>query len=1589
MQISGAFLDFGRPKPARRTHPAMRTRRSMIDPVEPRLLLSAQPVLDNTPDLELQPVSEDPGAPFGRVGTPVALLIDTDGTLQNFSDSDGDPPGIAVVATNLQGGTLWASTDNGDSWFVSTSVSEADPLLLTAGVSRLYFQPDADFNGTISNLLTIRAWDGIAWQTQGTPIDGLSFADEAANAVAMSADGDTVVVASPLADSNGEHSGHVRIFNRVGTQWTQRGLTIEGAAGEDHFGTSVAISDDGNTIAIGAEGNDDSGENAGQVQIYRWDSTNNEWGQLAQDINGEAGGDFSGISVSLSADGNTVAIGADSNDGPGTDGGTAFGQVRIYSLNNGSWQQLGADIDGLTAGSMAGYSVALSAAGTRVAIGAPYSDLIHENAGKVCVFDWNGTAWVPVGLEIYGRSPTDYSGTSIALSADGNILAIGSPGHDAGGTDTGHVRVFQLIDGTWTPFGLTVFGSPGEYFGTDVALSDDGLTLVVGAERNDINGYHSGQTRVYTFSNGDWHLYGQPLNGDEIEDHYGHAVDISADGRTLISGAYGSNNAVEDAGRATISTWRPSVSTLTDTVAVDVLARNDAPVLTAQDKLKLKSVTMDPGPPSGNVGTLISEFISADAPLQNYFDAESDAAGVAITAVDLKGGFLWYSRDDGANWQQAPEVSEFDPLLLSGSTTRLYYQPNGNNYGHHKELLTVRAWDGNYTWQQMGRDINGEAQDDQSGHAVALSPDGNTLVIGVPPNTDNTHEQGQLRLYRWQGTEWSFESILLSGTTTEELGWALALSDNGNTVVVGVPFDEGDPTDSGRVHIRRFDGHKWTRLGSDIDGNPGDELGWQVAISSSGNTVALSSISNSENGPASGRVQVWNWTGTAWQQLGGNIDGTAASDRTGMSIALSPDGLTLAVGSDGVDGAAGPDTGSVDIYTWNGTAWVQQGSSLEGLAAGDRAGTAVALSDDGTTVAIGAVGSNENGPDAGQVRIFVWNGSQWIQKGDSLNGEFAGDQSGQSLALSADGNTIIVGAPYNDGTGDNAGHARIWNWSNNEWVLADDELNGEAIDDLSGAAVALSADGTIAAVGAKFNEGELGDAGHVRVYRLAPSLSTDTQCVKIDVKLKITYPTQFTPVQRPVITWMPVPEAVRYDIWIGNSSTGTNPWHRGETHETTYEVPTDLGVGKMDLWVRGITNDGTPLDWSEMQRFHVTTATTVSDMTRRQVSSRPTITWPEVSGAASYDVWVNNHTTGEAQYRRDEVTTNSWTPTADMELAQYHLWVRARAADGFYADWGVRQHFYVTPIPSVTAPVHSTFDRSPAFQWGEVEGATSYALQLRSQLDGSIAANITGLPTPEWTPAEPLADGPYVWWGVAESSLAGIRSNWTHRTEFYVGGRTQVTGPVSPTTSNTPLIEWQQVDGAARYELWISTGGTTLIADQRQLTSTNWQVPAALKKQTRYDVWVRAISGDGQQGNWSRKYSFTIAAGGFAPSQDAPFGSTAVPDSALEPEQLIERLHNQRKQAVEFQQPITTVVPIASHRQQPNRRSGTLIVQPAAHNSASQAATAQATRSQLERRSWQQHDAAFSTDWYRLIAEHLDQSGPLQDSYPATWPSSG
>ena len=164
----------------------------------------------------------------------------------------------------------------------------------------------------------------------------------------------------------------------------------------------------------------------------------------------------------------------------------------------------------------------------------------------------------------------------------------------------------------------------------------------------------------------------------------------------------------------------------------------------------------------------------------------------------------------------------------------------------------------------------------------------------------------------------------------------------------------------------------------------------------------------------------------------------------------------------------------------------QLGSDIIGEAARDESGTSVSLSSDGTVVAIGAPLNNGNGNNAGHVRVYEWNAStsSWDQKGDDIDGEAAGDRSGSSVSLSSDGTIVAIGAPFNDGTGDDAGHVRVyeWNASTSSWDQQFVDIDGEAAGDSSGFSVSLSSNGTVVAIGAPFNDGTGDDAGNVRVY---------------------------------------------------------------------------------------------------------------------------------------------------------------------------------------------------------------------------------------------------------------------------------------------------------------------------------------------------------------------------------------------------------------------------------------------------------------------------------------------------------------------------
>jgi hypothetical protein len=198
-----------------------------------------------------------------------------------------------------------------------------------------------------------------------------------------------------------------------------------------------------------------------------------------------------------------------------------------------------------------------------------------------------------------------------------------------------------------------------------------------------------------------------------------------------------------------------------------------------------------------------------------------------------------------------------------------------------------------------------------------------------------------------------------------------------------------------------------------------------VSLAADGQVVAIGAPFNGGNGLDSGHVRLFGWSGTAWVQLGDDIDGEAAGDYFGYSVSLAADGQNVAIGAILNDGNGG-NSGHVRLFKWSGTAWVQRGDDIDGEAVNDFWGNSVSLAADGDIVAIAALENDDNGSTSGHVRIFGWSGTAWVQLGDDIDGEAAGDHSGWSVSLAADGQIVAIGAPYNDGNGGDSGHVRTY-----------------------------------------------------------------------------------------------------------------------------------------------------------------------------------------------------------------------------------------------------------------------------------------------------------------------------------------------------------------------------------------------------------------------------------------------------------------------------------------------------------------------------------------------------------------------------------
>ena len=310
----------------------------------------------------------------------------------------------------------------------------------------------------------------------------------------------------------------------------QIGQDIDGEAAGDRFGNSVSISCDGSIVAIGARNNNSNGDSSGQVRIYQ--NQENVWTQIGQNINGDSAGDNLGWSIKLSSDGSIIAIGVRGNNS----NGDSSGQIRIYQNQENVWTQIGQNLNGEAENVLFGTSVDISTDGTIVAGGALFSQ--SDSSGSERVFEYQNSAWLQFGQDIDGEQIGDLSGGSISLSGDGLILAIGAHQNNENGIDAGHVRVFENLSGIWTQIGQDIDGEEGDFFGFNVALSSDGNILAIGApETINQNEVDSGNVRVFENLNGIWTQIGQNINGEEQGDTFGFNIALSSDGNILAIGA--------------------------------------------------------------------------------------------------------------------------------------------------------------------------------------------------------------------------------------------------------------------------------------------------------------------------------------------------------------------------------------------------------------------------------------------------------------------------------------------------------------------------------------------------------------------------------------------------------------------------------------------------------------------------------------------------------------------------------------------------------------------------------------------------------------------------------------------------------------------------------------------------------------------------------------------------------------------------------------------------------------------------------------------------------------------------------------------
>ena len=1013
-----------------------------------------------------------------------------------------------VLKTKILNGTQGILLEAGDNFGRGISINNTGDILAVGA-------PADDTNGTDRGavyLFKLNTSTLVPTQvyTVASGISGVAFAntDNFGMSVSLNGTGNIMAVGVPLQDT-GETNGNrgaVRIFTINTDDITQVTHTYKLSHGSgtlalssaDNFGQSVALNDAGNILAVGAHLDDNGGPTRGAVDIFNLNTsdltqTPTYRYKLASKTTSLEIADFDtfGYSIALNGSGNLLAVGTTEDD----IGGTNRGAVYLFSLDPSDLikdptfrHKIGSGNPHMTimSNDQFGSAVALNNSGSVLAIGARCNDTGGgTDRGAVILFSINTSDLTQApeykytvgyttvtGLSI---SSGDNFGSSVALNAVGDILAVGAPYSNTGITSGGSVFLFTLnpADLSQSPIwkyklasGLGITLSSFDWFGLSVALNGAGDILAVGADWD--NGKQFGE--VYLFTLNTSNLTATPVFKTKVASTLGVSLSsFSNFGCSVALNDTGNILAVGDSFTVTNGMYRGGVYLFN----LNISDLTQAPVL----KYKLED-----GKADLSLGK--ADYLGSSVALNSSGDILAVGAMLDDTGGNDRGSAYLFSLN-------TTDLTE-DPVkkykIAEGTKGLSLY--NGDFFGistalnNAADILAVGAYGDNtggsdrgavYLFNLDPSDLTKApilkfklcsghgvtlATSDYFGYSVALNATGDLLAVGAIYDDTAGGNAGAVYLFDLDPNSLSYPSPTqlkkfanVTGYTLvagDQFGVSVALNDTGNILAVGANNDDTGFSNGGAVYLFNLDPsnlyadpvykYKITNATAGIITSTNEYFGRGVALNGAGDILAVGSPNNDTDGTDKGVVYLFNLDTsdlTQTPQKKFKISGSTFdsvywhmynNDYFGTSVALNDTGNILAVGYTGWDFGLTTSIGYALSFSLNTADLTQTPTLHRYISPGyyDNPsmyfGSSIALDASGNIIVVGAYGYSPSGYQRGSLYMYSdidgWSyDNRYRLKGGSI-GDYLCDQSyfGRAIALNGTGNILAVGS-VNDNRG--------------------------------------------------------------------------------------------------------------------------------------------------------------------------------------------------------------------------------------------------------------------------------------------------------------------------------------------------------------------------------------------------------------------------------------------------------------------------------------------------------------------------------------------------------------------------------------------